>query len=52
VDLLLLMVMCDKSEEIGQKLQKQLDNIGVLEASIKRSEQVGSFDHLYPEVQG
>ena len=51
VDLLLLMVMCDKTEEIGWKLQKQVDNIGVLKASIKRSEQVKSLEHLYLEVQ-
>ena len=44
-------INCDKTKEIGLKLQKQLDNISVLEASIKRSEQVKSLDHLYPEVQ-
>ena len=44
-------INCDKTKEVVLKLQKQLDNISVLEASIKRSEQVKSLDHLYPAVQ-
>ena len=41
-------VNCDKTEEVGSKIQGQLDNVCVIEASIKRREQVLSLDHLYP----
>ena len=44
-------VNCHKTEEIGAKIQQQLDNISVAEATVKRSEQVKSLDHLYPGVQ-
>ena len=44
-------INCHKTEEIGRKLQKHLDNISVLEASIKRSEQIKSLDHLYPGIK-
>ena len=41
----------DQPEEVGRKIQKHLDNISVLEASIKKSEQVKSLNHLYPGIQ-
>ncbi len=44
-------VNCDRTEEVGAKIQHQLDNVGVMEATMKRSEQVRSLDHLYPGVQ-
>ena len=42
---------CHKAEEIGRKIHKQLDNVSVLEASIKQSEQVKSLEQLYPGIQ-
>ena len=42
---------CDKTEEVGSKIQRQLDNVCAIEASIKRREQVRSLDHLYPGVK-
>ena len=44
-------VNCDKTEEVGSKIQRQLDNVCVIDASIKRREQVRSLDHLYPGVK-
>ena len=44
-------VNCDKTEEVGAKIQKQLNNVSVIEASVKRSEQVKSLAHLHPGVQ-
>ena len=41
-------INCYNTEEVGRKV---LDNISVLEASIKKSEQVKSLDHLYPGIQ-
>lgn len=44
-------VNCHNTEQIGANIQKQLDNVSVAEASIKRSEQVRSLDHLYPGIK-
>ena len=44
-------INCHNTEEVGRKIQKHLDNISVLEASIKKSEQVKSLNHLYPRIQ-
>ena len=44
-------INCDKTEEVDMKFQKQLDIVSVVEASLKRSEQVKSLDHLYPGIQ-
>ena len=44
-------VNCDKTEEVGAHIQKKLDNMNVVEASIKRSDQVRSLDHLNPGIQ-
>ena len=44
-------VNCDRTEQVGENIQKQLDNVSVVEASIKRSEQVRSLDYLYPGIQ-
>ena len=44
-------INCHNTEEVGRKIQEHLDNINVLEASIKKSEQVKSLDHLYPGIQ-
>ena len=44
-------VNCHRTEDVGAKIQQQLDNVCVTEATIKRSEQVKSLDHLYPGVQ-
>ena len=41
-------INCDRTEVVGAKIQKSLDNMTVLEASIRRSEQVQSLHHLYP----
>ena len=44
-------INCHNTEEVRRKIQENLDNINVLEASIKKSEQVKSLDHLYPGIQ-
>ena len=44
-------INCDKTEQIGTKIQKQLNNASVADGSIKRSEQVRSLDHLLPGVK-
>ena len=44
-------INCHNTEEVGRNIQNQLNNISVLKASIKKSEQVKSLDHLYPGIQ-
>ena len=44
-------VNCDKTEQVGEKIQKQLDNVTITEASIKRNDKIRSLDHLYPGIQ-
>ena len=44
-------INCHNTEEVGRKIQKHLDNIKILEASIKKSELVKSLDHLYPRIE-
>ena len=44
-------VNCDKAEEIGAIIQKKLDNVCVLNASIKTSEQILPLEHLYPGIK-
>lgn len=44
-------INCHKTEEIGMAIQKQLDNVKVAEASIKRSNKVKSLDQLLPAVK-
>ena len=44
-------INCHNAEEVRRKIQEHLNNINVLEASIKKSEQVKSLDHLYPGIQ-
>ena len=44
-------VNCHKTEEVGAHIEKKLDNMKVVEASIKRSDQVRSLDHLYAGIQ-
>ena len=40
-----------ETEKVGSCIQKQLDNIPIPEASIKRSHQVCSLNHLTPGIQ-
>lgn len=44
-------INCEKTEEVGAHIQKQLDNVNIVDAFIKRKEQVKSLDHLYPGIQ-
>ena len=44
-------INCDKTEQIGVQIQKQLDNISVTEGSNKRSQQVRSLNHLLPGLK-
>ena len=44
-------VKCYKTEEIGANIQRKHDNVCVVEATIKRSEQVRSSDHLSPGIK-
>ena len=44
-------INCDVVEEIGQSIQKTLDNINVLERSLKRSMQVGTLVDLEKGVK-
>ncbi len=42
---------CDEAEQVGAKIHKKLDNVSVVDASIKRSDQVLSLDFLQPGIQ-
>ncbi len=44
-------VNCDQTEQVGMKIHKQLDKVSVIDASIKRNDQVRSLDHLLPGIQ-
>lgn len=44
-------VNCDKTEQVGAKIHEQLNKVSVTEATIKRSHQVRSLDHLLPGIQ-
>ncbi len=44
-------VNCDKTEQIGAKIHEQLNQINFTEATIKRSHQVQSLDHLLPGIE-
>ena len=44
-------VNCDQTERVGAKIHKQLSNVRVTDASIKRSDQVRSLDYLQPGIQ-
>ena len=33
-------VNCNRTEQVGEKIQPQFDNVSVVEAAIKRSDQV------------
>ncbi|XP_065911780.1 uncharacterized protein [Dysidea avara] len=44
-------VNCDQTEQVGAKIHKKLDNMSIIDASIKRSDQVRSLDHLQPGIQ-
>ena len=44
-------VNCDQTEQVGARIHKQLDRVSVIDASIKRSDQVQSLDHLHPGIQ-
>ncbi len=44
-------VNCDQTELVGAKIHKQLDKVSAIDASIKRSDQVRSLDHLHPGIK-
>ena len=44
-------INCDKVEEIGARIQEQLDNLSILDASIRRKDQIQALNHLYPAIQ-
>ena len=44
-------VNCDQTEPAGAKIHKQLDKVSAIDASIKRSDQVRSLDHLHPGIE-
>ena len=44
-------VNCDKTEQVGAKIHEYLNKVTVTEATIKRSHQVKSLDHLLPGIQ-
>ena len=41
----------DKAEEVGMKIQMQLDGLNAVEASIKRSDHIKSLADLKPGIQ-
>ena len=41
----------DKVEEIGARIQEQLDNLSIPDASIRRKDQIQALNHLYPAIQ-
>ena len=44
-------VNCDQTEQIGAKIHKQLNKVSIIDASIKRNDQVRSLNHLHPGIQ-
>ncbi len=44
-------INCDETELVGSRIQEKLNNISVANASIKRSEQVRTLNHLTPGVR-
>ena len=44
-------VNCDQTEQIGAKIHSQLDNVSIIDASIKRNDQVRSLEYLQPGIQ-
>ena len=44
-------INCDETETVGMKIHKQLDKVSVIDASIKKKEQVHCLDHLLPGIQ-
>ena len=44
-------VNCDQTEQIGTKIHSQLDNVSIIDASIKRNDQVRSLEYLQPGIQ-
>jgi len=44
-------VNCDQTEQIGAKIHLQLDNVSIVDASIKRSDQVRPLEYLQPGIQ-
>lgn len=44
-------VTCDKAEELGEVIQRELDDHGFGEVSFKRKKQIKSLQSLYSEVQ-
>ena len=44
-------VNCDCTEEVSAKIQQKFDNVTVTEASLKRSDQIRSLNHLQPGIQ-
>ena len=44
-------INCDKVEEIGARIQEQLDNLSIPDASIRRKDQIQALNHLYPAIQ-
>ena len=44
-------VNCDQTEQIGTKIHLQLDYVSIINASIKRNDQVRSLEHQQPEIQ-
>ena len=44
-------IKCDKAEEIGARIQEQLDNLSIPNASIRRKDQIQALNHLHPAIQ-
>ena len=44
-------VNCDQTKQVGANIHKKLDDMNVIDASIKRSDQVRSLNQLQPSVQ-
>ncbi len=44
-------INCDRTEEVGARIQKKLDHVSIAQASLKRKDQVKSLNHLQPGIQ-
>jgi hypothetical protein len=42
---------CNKTEEVGVHIRRNIDNMSAVETSIKRNDQVRSLDHLHPGIK-
>ncbi len=44
-------INCDRTEEVGARIQKKFDHVSIAQSSLKKKDQVKSLNHLQPGIQ-